>query len=53
MSGIESCDLGWVAYLFWVHNDEIFVGRLSVGLVDDFGDGFTHGDDNDWRGMGW
>lgn len=49
MSGIESCGSRCVAYLFWVDNDEIFIGRLSVGLVDNLGDSFTH--DNDKDGM--
>lgn len=48
MSGIESCDFGRLAYLLWVYNDEVFVGRLGVGLVDDLGDSFAHGSDKDW-----
>jgi hypothetical protein len=42
VSEVESCDLACVAYLFSVYNDEIFVSRLSVGLVDDLGDSFAH-----------
>ena len=48
MSGVESCDSEGAAHLFWVYNDEVFVGRLSVGLVDDLGDSFAHDNDNDW-----
>lgn len=43
MSGLRSCGLECVAYLIWRHNDDIFVGRLSVWFVNDFGDIFTHG----------
>lgn len=31
-----------MAYLFRIYNDDIFVGRLSIGLVYDFGDAFAH-----------
>ena len=48
MRGLNRVMLDCVAYLFWVHNDEVFVRRLSVGLVDDLGDSFAHDDDNDW-----
>lgn len=48
ISEIELRGSGCAAYLFWVYNDKIFVGRLSVGLVDDLGDGFSHGGDGDW-----
>ena len=48
MSGIESCDLKCVAYLIWIHNDDIFVRRLGVWLVDNPGDSFAHGNNNGW-----
>ena len=47
MSEIESCDFECAAYLFWVYNDDIFVRRLGVGLVDDLGDSFAHDNNND------
>jgi len=53
MSGIESRDLECMAHLVWVYNDKVFVRRLSVGFVDDLGDGFAHDNENDWWEMRW
>ena len=42
MSRFDPC-VECAAYLFRVHNDDKFISRLGVGLVDDPGDTFTHG----------
>jgi len=33
-----------MAYFFWVHNDDVFLSFRGVGLEDDFGELFAHGD---------